>query len=47
MKAIYKSLRSLCALCLLCVLCAACSNDNTGSINVSGSCLVEEFVLNR
>ena len=46
MKAIYKSLRSLCALCLLCVLCAACSNDNTGSINVSGSCLVEEFVLN-
>jgi len=43
---IYKMICGLCVVCLLSVLCAACSDDHTGSINVSGSCIVEEMVLN-
>ena len=42
MKTIYSI---ICALCVICGL-AACSDDHTGSIDVSGSCLVEKFVLN-
>ncbi len=42
MKTIYSI---ICALCVICGL-AACSKDHTGSIDVSGSCLVEKFVLN-
>ena len=41
MKTIYSI---ICALCVICGL-AACSKDHTGSIDVSGSCLVEHFVL--
>ena len=42
MKTIYSI---ICALCVICGL-AACSDDHTGSMDVSGSCLVEKFVLN-
>ena len=42
MKTIYSI---ICALCVICGL-AACSSDHTGSMDVSGSCLVEKFVLN-
>ena len=42
MKTIYSI---ICALCVICGL-SACSKDHTGSIDVSGSCLVEKFVLN-
>ena len=31
--------------CLLVIAFASCSDDHTGSIDVSGSCLVEKFVL--
>ena len=42
MKAIY---RIICAICIVCGF-TACNDDQTGSIDVNGSCLVEKFVLN-
>ena len=42
MKTIYSI---ICTICIICGL-TACSDDNTGSIDVSNSCLVEKFVLN-
>ena len=42
MKTIYSI---ICALCVICGI-TACTKDHTGSIDVSGSCLVERFVLN-
>ncbi|MCK8620909.1 DUF4960 domain-containing protein [Prevotella sp. E13-27] len=45
MKTIYSI---ICAFCIICGF-TACSDDEhtTGSINISGSCLVERFVLNN
>ena len=42
MKTIYSI---ICAICIVCGF-TACSDDHTGSINISGACLVEQFVLN-
>ena len=42
MKTIYSI---ICAICIICGF-TACSKDHTGSIDVSGECLVEKFVLN-
>ena len=45
---IYKKFRAGLVYCGIAAvaLLAACSDDHTGSINVGGECLVEEFVLN-
>ena len=42
MKTIYSI---ICAICIICGF-SACNDDHTGSIDVSGECLVEKFVLN-
>lgn len=44
---IKKYISGLCAMFILCALTISCSDDNTGSVDVSGSCLVEKFVLNN
>lgn len=46
MKTSIKNLLRACLLCCTIAVFNACSDDNTGSIDVSGSCLVEKFVLN-
>ena len=33
-------------ICIVCGFASCAKDDHTGSINISGSCLVEEFVLN-
>ena len=44
MKTIYQL---ICAICVICGMMSCAKDDHTGSINVSGSCLVEKFVLNN
>ena len=44
MKTIYQL---ICAICVICGMISCTKDDHTGSINVSGSCLVEKFVLNN
>lgn len=44
MKTIYQL---ICAICVICGMMSCAKDDHTGSINVSGSCLVEKFILNN